>query len=103
MDLLVIPNISDPYERERAVDELPQSAAGKTIMTTEAKFIPNEAAQSLLVKHQLKVRLVDCVGYLVNNALGYLENDMPRMVDTPWFDDPIPFGEAAEIGTEGNK
>ena len=101
MDLLVIPNISDPYERERAVDELPQSAAGKTIMTTEPKFIPNEAAQITVGGNiQLKVRLVDCVGYLVNNALGYLENDMPRMVDTPWFDDPIPFGEAAEIGTQ---
>lgn len=101
MDLLVIPNISDPYERERAVDELPQSAAGKTIMTTEPKFIPNEAAQITIGGNiQLKVRLVDCVGYLVNNALGYLENDMPRMVDTPWFDDPIPFGEAAEIGTQ---
>lgn len=101
MDLLVIPNINDPYERDRAIDELPQSAAGKTIMTTEPKFIPNEAAKIVVGGHiQLKVRLVDCVGYLVKNALGYLENDMPRMVDTPWFENPIPFGEAAELGTQ---
>lgn len=100
MDLLVIPNISDTYERDRAVDELPQSAAGKTIMTTEPKFVPNEAAHITVGdKISLKVRLVDCVGYLVENALGHLENDMPRMVDTPWFDEKIPFGEAAEIGT----
>ncbi len=101
MDLLVIPNISDSFERDRAIDELPQSAAGKTIMTTEPKFIPNEAAHIVVGDHiQLKVRLVDCVGYLVQNALGHLENDMPRMVDTPWFDEKIPFGEAAEIGTQ---
>lgn len=100
MDLLVIPNISDNFERDRAIDELPQSAAGKTIMTTEPKFIPNEAAHIVVGDHiQLKVRLVDCVGYLVQNALGHLENDMPRMVDTPWFEERIPFGEAAEIGT----
>ncbi len=100
MDLLVIPNIGDTYERDRAVDELPQSAAGKTIMTTEPKFVPNEAAHITVGdKINLKVRLVDCVGYLVENALGHLENDMPRMVDTPWFEDKIPFGEAAEIGT----
>ena len=101
MDLLVIPNISDHFERDRAIDELPQSASGKTIMTTEPKFIPNEAAHIVIGDHiQLKVRLVDCVGYLVEGALGHLENDMPRMVDTPWFDEKIPFGEAAEIGTK---
>ncbi|MBO5418255.1 MAG: stage IV sporulation protein A [Clostridia bacterium] len=101
MDMLVIPNIADVYERDRAVDELPQSAAGKTIMTTEPKFVPNEAAHITVGdKISLKVRLVDCVGYLVENALGHLENDMPRMVDTPWFEERIPFGEAAEIGTK---
>ena len=101
MDMLVIPNIGDVYERDRAVDELPQSAAGKTIMTTEPKFVPNEAAHITVGdKISLKVRLVDCVGYLVENALGHLENDMPRMVDTPWVEERIPFGEAAEIGTK---
>ena len=100
MDLLVIPNISDNFERDRAIDELPQSASGKTIMTTEPKFIPNEAANITIGDHiNLKVRLVDCVGYLVEEALGHLENDVPRMVSTPWFEEKIPFGEAAEIGT----
>lgn len=100
MDLLVIPNIDNNYKRERAVDELPQSATGRTIMTTEPKFVPNEAAQITLNGNvKFKTRLVDCVGYLVNNAIGYMENDIPRMVKTPWFDDEIPFQEAAEIGT----
>lgn len=81
MDLLVIPNINNEYKRERARDELPQSAAGKTIMTTEPKFIPNEAVEITVGDNlKLKTRLVDCVGYLVNNAIGYLEDDMPRMV-----------------------
>ena len=101
MDLLVIPNINNEYKRERARDELPQSAAGKTIMTTEPKFIPNEAVEITVGENlKLKTRLVDCVGYLVNNAIGYLEDDMPRMVKTPWFDDEIPFEQAAEIGTK---
>lgn len=101
MDLLVIPNIQNPYSQERAKDELPQSAAGKTIMTAEPKFIPNEAVEIVVDDNiQLKVRLVDCVGYLVNGALGYLENSSPRMVSTPWYDQQIPFGEAAEIGTK---
>lgn len=101
MDLLVIPNIDNNYKRERAVDELPQSAAGRTIMTTEPKFIPNEAAEITLNGNvKFKTRLVDCVGYLVNNAIGYMEDDIPRMVKTPWFDDEIPFEEAAEIGTK---
>ena len=101
MDLLVIPNITDTFERDRAIDELPQSASGKTIMTTEPKFIPNEAANIVVDGNiKLKVRLVDCVGYLVEAALGHLENDVPRMVDTPWYEDKIPFGEAAEIGTK---
>lgn len=101
MDLLVIPNIDNSYKRERALDELPQSASGRTIMTTEPKFIPNEAAQITLDGNiTFKARLVDCVGYLVNNAIGYLEDDIPRMVKTPWSDEEIPFGDAAEIGTK---
>ena len=101
MDLLVIPNIDNSYKQERARDELPQSAGGKTIMTTEPKFIPNEAVEITIGNNiSLKTRLVDCVGYLVNNAIGYLEDDMPRMVKTPWSDDEIPFEQAAEIGTK---
>ncbi len=101
MDLLVIPNIENSYKKQRARDELPQSAAGKTIMTTEPKFVPNEAIEITLGNNlKLKTRLVDCVGYLVNNAIGYLEDDMPRMVKTPWFEEQIPFEQAAEIGTK---
>ena len=100
MDLLVIPNIENSYKRERARDELPQSAAGRTIMTTEPKFVPNEAIEITIGDNlKLKTRLVDCVGYLVNNAIGYMEEDVPRMVKTPWSDEEIPFEEAAEIGT----
>jgi len=100
MDLLVIPNIDNNYKKERAKDELPQSAAGKTIMTTEPKFVPNEAVEIKIRENaKLRVRMVDCVGYLVKGALGYLEGDTPRMVTTPWFDHQIPFEEAAEIGT----
>ena len=101
MDLLVIPNIDNEYKKERAKDELPQSAGGKTIMTTEPKFIPNEAIEITLNDNlKFKTRLVDCVGYLVDNAIGYLEDDMPRMVKTPWSDEEIPFERAAEIGTK---
>lgn len=101
MDLLVIPNIDNEYKRERARDELPQSAAGRTIMTTEPKFVPNEAVEITIGDNlKLKARLVDCVGYLVNNAIGYLEDDMPRMVKTPWSEEEIPFEQAAEIGTK---
>ncbi len=101
MDLLVIPNINNEYKKERAKDELPQSAAGKTIMTTEPKFVPNEAIEITIdEKLKLKTRLVDCVGYLVPNSIGYLEDDKPRMVKTPWSDNEIPFEEAAEIGTK---
>ena len=101
MDLLVIPNIDNNFKKERAKDELPQSAAGKTIMTTEPKFVPNEAIEITIdEKLKLKTRLVDCVGYLVPNSIGYLEDDKPRMVKTPWSDDEIPFEEAAEIGTK---
>ena len=101
MDLLVIPNIDNNYKQERAKDELPQSAGGKTIMTTEPKFVPNEAIEISLDNNlKFKTRLVDCVGYLVKNSIGYLEDDVPRMVKTPWSDDEIPFEEAAEIGTK---
>ena len=101
MDLLVIPNIDNEYKKERAKDELPQSAGGKTIMTTEPKFVPNEAIEITLDNNlKFKTRLVDCVGYLVDNAIGYLEDDMPRMVKTPWSDQEIPFEKAAEIGTK---
>lgn len=101
MDLLVIPNIENVYSRERAKDELPQSATGRTIMTTEPKFVPNEAVEITLDETlKLRVRMVDCVGYLVRGALGYLENNSPRMVSTPWFDYQIPFEQAAELGTK---
>ncbi len=100
MDLLVIPNIENVYKKERARDEMPQSAAGRTIMTTEPKFVPNEAVEITVDENVvMKVRLVDCVGYLVKGALGHIENNAPRMVSTPWFDYQIPFEEAAEIGT----
>lgn len=100
MDLLVIPNIENTYKKERAKDELPQSAAGRTIMTTEPKFVPNEAIEITVGENlKLKTRLVDCVGYLVNNALGYMEDELPRMVKTPWSEEEIPFETAAEIGT----
>jgi stage IV sporulation protein A len=100
MELVVIPNISNEAERSRAQDELPQSAAGKTIMTTEPKFVPNQAA-SVKVDEGLKVniRLVDCVGYTVPGAKGYEDENGPRMIHTPWYEEPIPFHEAAEIGT----
>lgn len=101
MDLLVIPNIENTFKKERARDELPQSAAGKTIMTTEPKFVPNEAVQITLEDNlQFKVRLIDCVGYIVEGALGHVENGVMRMVQTPWDDAPIPFSQAAEIGTQ---
>ena len=101
MELLVLPNIENDYKKERSVDELPQSAGGRTIMTTEPKFIPNEAVSiNLNGNIKMKTRLVDCVGYLVNGALGSMEEDMPRMVKTPWSQDEIPFEQAAEIGTK---
>jgi stage IV sporulation protein A len=101
METLVLPHIENEYAQERARDELPQSAAGRTIMTTEPKFIPNEAVEiSLDKKANFKVRMIDCVGYVVDTSLGYIEDNMPRMVSTPWFDEPIPFNKAAEIGTK---
>lgn len=100
MEALVLPNIADPYERERTKDALPQSGGGRTIMTTEPKFIPDEAVEITVRDNMtVNIRMVDCVGYTVVGALGYEEDDGPRMVQTPWFDYPIPFQEAAEIGT----
>ena len=100
MDNLVIPNIDDEYLKERANDELPQSAGGRTIMTTEPKFIPEEAVNINVENNaNFNVRLIDCVGYIVPSAIGYIEDDNPRMVMTPWYQDPIPFNMAAEIGT----
>ncbi|MBC5786543.1 stage IV sporulation protein A [Clostridium facile] len=101
METLVIPNINSKFQKERAVDELPQSAAGKTIMTTEPKFIPEEAVKIVLEDNAvMNVRLIDCVGYIVPSSLGYIENEMPRMVMTPWFDSEVPFNMAAEVGTQ---
>ncbi|MCT4606426.1 MAG: stage IV sporulation protein A [Marinisporobacter sp.] len=101
MELLVLPNIENAYRKERAKDELPQSGAGKTIMTTEPKFVPNEAIELTLKDNaKFKVRLVDCVGYLVKGAMGHEEDGKPRMVTTPWYEKEIPFVEAAEIGTK---
>lgn len=101
MDTVVIPNIPDGLQRERAVDELPQSSAGRTIMTTEPKFIPEQAVSVQIDDDAMfNVRMIDCVGYIVPSAIGYIEEDQPRMVRTPWFDEPIPFNMAAEIGTK---
>ncbi len=101
MDTIVVPNMDSQYSRERAVDEMPQSAAGRTIMTTEPKFIPEKAVTVHIDNSAtFSVRLIDCVGYIVPSALGYIEDDNPRMVMTPWYDEPIPFNMAAEIGTK---
>ncbi|QUI22986.1 stage IV sporulation protein A [Vallitalea pronyensis] len=101
MDLLVLPNIENVHSRERTQDELPQSAAGKTIMTTEPKFIPQDAAKvSLSDDVEFNVRMIDCVGYMVEGASGHLENEEERKVKTPWFEHDIPFTQAAEIGTK---
>ena len=101
MDLVVIPNMDNEYQAQRTRDELPQSAEGKTIMTTEPKFVPNEAVEITLGDNaRLKVRMIDCVGYVVNSSLGYIEDDHPRMVNTPWSENAMPFFEAAEIGTK---
>ncbi|WP_462412040.1 stage IV sporulation protein A [Neobacillus sp. Marseille-QA0830] len=100
MELVVLPNISSEAERSRAQDELPQSAAGKTIMTTEPKFVPNQAATVHVDEGlDVNIRLVDCVGYTVPGAKGYEDENGPRMINTPWYEEPIPFHEAAEIGT----
>ena len=100
MELMVLPELEDEHQKTRARDELPQSAAGKMIMTTEPKFIPKEAADIQLDDGiQAKVRLIDCVGFMVDGAGGHIENDMERLVKTPWYEEEIPFTKAAEIGT----
>lgn len=101
MDVAVVPNIADQNEVKRTMDELPQSSSGKTIMTTEPKFIPNNAVSIKIGgKANVKVRLIDCVGFMVDGATGHMEEDKERMVKTPWFDYDIPFSKAAEIGTQ---
>ena len=101
MDTVVIPHIPDGIQRERAIDELPQSSAGRTIMTTEPKFIPEQAVDVQIDEDaSFRVRMIDCVGYIVPSAIGYIEEDQPRMVRTPWYEEPIPFNMAAEIGTK---
>lgn len=101
METLVVPNIESKFSRDRATDELPQASAGRTIMTTEPKFIPEDAAK-ITLDHgaSLNVRMIDCVGYIVPSSLGYIEDEQPRMVMTPWFDSAVPFNMAAEIGTQ---
>ena len=101
MEALVLPNMDDSYSRDRARDEMPQSAAGKTVMTTEPKFVPDEAVNIRMDDcASLRVKMIDCVGYIVPEALGTIENGQPRMVHTPWQEEPMPFVEAAEMGTE---
>lgn len=97
---LVVPNIEDEYERKRCLDEIPQSAQGKTIMTTEPKFVPSNSAIIKVDNFTSNIRLIDCVGYVIPNAKGYEDESGPRMVKTPWYDEQIPFIEAAEVGTE---
>ena len=101
MDVLVLPKMTDEHAKERTVDELPQSASGKSIMTTEPKFVPKEAAEIQLAKDvSVLVRLIDCVGYMVEGAAGHMENGAERLVKTPWNEKEIPFTKAAEIGTK---
>lgn len=100
-ELMMLPNIEDEYVRERAQDEMPQSGTGKTITTTEPKFVPSNAVQVTLNDNvNTYLRLIDCVGYMIPGALGHIENEHPRYVSTPWSDEQIPFTEAAEIGTK---
>ncbi len=99
MEQLVIPNIDSDYKRERAGDELPQSSGGRTIMTTEPKFIPEEAVTVKLGQSSVRIRMIDCVGYVIPSSQGYYEDDEPRMVMTPWFEAEVPFNMAAEVGT----
>ncbi len=97
---LVVPNIKDEYEKKRCLDEIPQTAQGKTIMTIEPKFVPSNAATINIEDFSCNIRLIDCVGYVIDAAKGYEDENGPRMVRTPWYDEEIPFVEAAEIGTE---
>lgn len=101
LDKFVLPNMTDEFAKSRTVDELPQSASGRTVMTTEPKFVPNDAAKVILPSGtQFQVKLIDCVGYIVPGALGLYEDEKPRMVMTPWAKEPLPFEEAAEAGTD---
>ena len=100
VETLLVPNMEDEYERKRALDEIPQSAAGKTIMTTEPKFVPNNTAKIKVDDVTCNIKLIDCVGYMIDNAIGATDENGPRMVKTPWYNEEIPFIEAAEIGTE---
>lgn len=99
MNTLVVPNIKNNFARQRAIDELPQSANGKTIMTTQPKFVPNEAVKINLDDVEMNIRLIDCVGYMIDGALGAEETDKTRLVKTPWSENPLPFNEAATLGT----
>ncbi len=101
LNTLVIPNIVDINSKERTIDELPQSGDGKSIMTTQPKFIPNEGIKIALENDiKMNVRMIDCVGYLVDGAIGHVENNKPRIVKTPWSEEGMPFEEAAELGTK---
>ena len=100
VETLIVPNIEDEYERKRTLDEIPQSAAGKTIMSTEPKFVPNNTAKIKIDDFACNIRLIDCVGYMIDKAQGATDENGPRMVKTPWYTEEIPFVEAAEIGTE---
>ena len=100
VETLIVPNIEDEYEKKRALDEIPQSAAGRTIMTTEPKFVPNNTATINIDDFSCNIKLIDCVGYMIDKAIGASDENGPRMVKTPWYNEEIPFVEAAEIGTE---
>ena len=100
MENLVVPNIQDEFEKKRTLDELPQAASGKMIMTTEPKFVPANAAKIMIDEFSANIKMIDCVGYVINNAKGVDDENGPRYVMTPWYSEPIPFVEAAEIGTE---
>ena len=100
MENMVIPNIQDEFEKKRALDELPQAASGKMIMTTEPKFVPANAAKIMIDEFSANIKMIDCVGYVINDAKGVDDENGPSYVMTPWYSEPIPFVEAAEIGTE---
>ena len=100
MQKLVLPNITEKNSKERTVDELPQSADGKTIMTTQPHFVPNEAVKIKVADAEMSVRMIDCVGYLISGAMGHVEGEKPRLVKTPWTEEEIPFEEAAALGTD---
>ena len=100
VETLIVPNIEDEYEKKRTLDEIPQTAAGKTIMTTEPKFVPNNTTEIKIDDITCNIKLIDCVGYMIDQAIGASDENGPRMVKTPWYTEEIPFTEAAEIGTE---